>query len=327
MFTSTKRVACVLTLALFALGLGRAALSRYQEKEQAIRAACRDQMQKSGLTPAAAKARYPTPEISMASIGCLLPGETAEVVLRGKFAPGTQFVFENDNLEVVKESLTGGEYRATLKAAPGLGPETAAVTAITPVSGISTRMDPAVGIGGRYEWTMNAANGWKVVARSAGNPVCGSGPSSSGGAYELTFFHKDEAAPFEKRNATLHFSLYDQNNYSFSIDSQNTMGGLPGGDPQQMQALVQKMMDPNLSIEQREQLMQRMAKMQEQVQANMQKMLDPANMKKMQEAQLQFGCQRIQLQMQGGGLTGEMRCAEAVGTRLGLTGTVKFLGR
>ena len=203
---SAKRVAYVAVAALAALGLCRAVVFRFQEKENAIRQANKAQMQKLGLTPAAAKAKYPTPEIGLVSSACLLPGGTGEVVVKGKFVPDTKFIFQNDSLEVVKESLTAGEYRATLKVAPGIGPQTAALVAISPVSGITTRQDRVAVVGGKYEWTMESANGWKIVARSAGNRPCG-GTAPADDPYEVLFYRKGEASPFEKRAATLYHSL------------------------------------------------------------------------------------------------------------------------
>ncbi|MCL4402691.1 MAG: hypothetical protein M1436_08530 [Acidobacteria bacterium] len=313
----------IVALGLVGLGLCRAALSRYRQKEDAIRAACRQELQKLGLTRDAAKARYFTPEISMASTGCLLPGSVGDAVVRGKFAPGTQFVFENDNLEVVKETLSGNEYHATLKAAPGIGPETAAVTAITPVTGLTARTDRAARVGGKYEWTMNAENGWKIVARSPANKVCG-GQSSGEDSYEMAFYRANEASPFEKRGASLYFNLYDRSNYRFTVSQQSAQAQ---GGMQEFAALMQKMTDPSLSSEQRERLMKDLQKMQGQMQANLARMADPANIQKMQQQQQQFGCDSISLEQQGQNLTGEMRCSETVGRRVKLTGTLKFLGR
>jgi hypothetical protein len=42
---------------------------------------------------------------------------------------------------------------------------------------------------------------------------------------------------------------------------------------------------------------------------------------------LEFGCERFSVGIQGGNLNGEMRCAQKVGTKIALTGTVKVLGR
>ena len=137
------------------------------------------------------------PEIGLVSSACLLPGGTGEVVVKGKFVPDTRFIFQNDSLEVVKESLTAGEYRATLKVAPGIGPQTAALMAISPVSGISTRKERAAVVGGKYEWIMESANGWKIVARSAGDRPCGS-TAPAEDPYEVLFYRKGEASPLEQ---------------------------------------------------------------------------------------------------------------------------------
>ena len=132
MTITTRRIAYAGVMVLAAMAISRATQFRFQEQEQAFRRACSDQLKKLGITRGAAKAKYPTPEILMVSGGCLAPGATGEVAVKGRFAPDTKFIFENDNVEVVKESLAASEYRATLKIAPDIGPQTASVMAITP---------------------------------------------------------------------------------------------------------------------------------------------------------------------------------------------------
>ncbi len=320
---SAKRVAYMAVAALAALGLCRAVAFRFQEKENAFRQANQAEMKKLGLTPAAAKARYPTPEISLVSGGCLLPGGAGEVVVKGKFVPGTKFIFQNDSLEVVKESLAGGEYRATLRAAAGIGPQTAALMAISPVSGITTRHDRAAVVGGRYEWTMEAANGWKIVARSAGEKACGA-PGPADDPYEVLFYRKGEANPFEKRAATLYSSIWEKTNHRFRIDQQDPELAAPG---EEMKVLAQKMSDPKITPAQRDEVMKQFQKAQERMMAEAKKMTDPAYRQQLEARKQQFGCETIELAAAGGTFTGRMRCAQAVGTQIALTGAMKLLGR
>ncbi len=322
--TMIKRILCACVVLLFALGLCRAAKFRFQEKEAAAFKEAGEQLAKLGITRTAAKAKYPTPEIRMTSKACLMPGESGEVVVTGKFAPGSHFFFESDNLEVVKENLAGGEYRATLKATAGIGPQGAALLVVTPVTGLTARQDNAVLVAGRYEWTMNAANGWRVVARSPAGNSC---DATAGRPYDVQFYRNGEPAPFEKRTATLYYSIYEQTGYSFSLSQEdpNAFG------MQDMTTLMQKLGDPKLPAAQREALMKDLQKMQTTMQATMQanlaKMSDPANIARAQQKLLDFGCERISVGMQGGSLNGEMRCSEKVGKKIALTGTVKFLGR
>jgi hypothetical protein len=323
MTESTRRVMCIGVLALAGLAALRAVTFRYQEKERAIRNACQGQLQALGVSRDAAKAKYPTPEIHMVSSGCLLPGSTGEVVVKGKFHPDTKFIFENDNVEVVRESMAAGAYHATIRIAPGIGPQTASITGITPATCLSVRSPDAIVIGGRYEWTMNAANGWKIVARSPAGQPC-EGKASAGIPYELSFYRNGESAPFEKRQAKLTYSMWDSQNYQFSISQEDP--GLNAG-MQDFQTMMQKMADPNLSDAQRDALMKRLEQMQTQMQANMQRMTDPAYQKAQEAKRLEFGCERIGLQVQGNSFTGEMRCAEKAGARIALTGTMAPLGR
>ena len=315
----TKRILCAGVVLLFALGLCRAAKFRFQDKEEAIRKQAREQLAALGITRDAAKAKYPTPEIRMTTKACMLPGGTGEVVVTGKFPTGSSFVFENDNVEVVKENATATEYRATLKAATGIGPQTANLLVITPVTAITARQDSAAVVAGRYEWTMNAANGWRVVAQSKPGDSC----AASGQAYDVQFYRKGETASFERLTATLNYSIYEQTGYNFSL----TPRGPGGVDMEAFGTLMKQLSDPKITPVQRELLMKRLERAQTIMQADMAKMSDPANIAKAQQAALEFGCERISVGMQGASLNGTMRCAEKVGTRIALTGDVKLIGR
>lgn len=316
-----KRALCMGVLALFCFGLCRAALFRFREKEDAIRQACRAELQKMGASAGNLRAKYPTPEIHMVSGGCLVPGQAAEVVVKGTFAPGTKFVFENDNLAVVKESLVGNEYRATLKVAPGIGPQNAALTAISPGTCVSARKDNAVVIRAKLEWAMEVANGWKLVARPVATKACGES-FGSGDPYEMLFYRKGEANPFEKLRADLFFSMYESTNYRFTISQQDPV--MQGG-AEDAQALMQKMMDPKLTDAQREQVIKQVRDAQVQMQANMKKMLDPSYAKGVEAKRQEFGCERIELKLDGSAFHGNMRCSQKVGMRLDVTGAIRAL--
>lgn len=321
MSLTRKRMLCAGIGLLFALGLCRAAMFRYQDREEAIRKAAAAQLTGLGITRDAAKAKYPTPEIAMVTAPCLGPGDTGEAVVRGKFPPGTQFVFENDNLEVVKENLAGGEYHATLKAAAGVGPQTAAVRAFSPVTAITAYHERAAAIGGRYQWDMDAANSWRVVARPQAGNACGE--ESGGQAYDVSFFKKGEADPFEKRTATLYYNAFGRENYAFTISQQDPNQGGMGG----YMALMKKLGDPSLTPAQREAAMKDLEKMQGQLAAAMQKMSSPAGIAEAQQKAAEFGCEHISLEMQAGALKGQMRCADKVGRQIEITGSMKFLGK
>jgi len=309
------RIVFAAVVVLLGFSLVRAANFRFREKQDAIMKACRDQLRTGGQTAAAMKAKFPTPEIGLVTPACVLPGATGEVSIKGKFAPGTQFVFENDNIEVVKENLTAGEYRATVKAAPGIGPQSAGVRALTPGSCTQMQQSNAVVVGGRYEWTMTSANGWKIIARAQGQPC---ERRSGDPAYEVSFYRNGESNPFEKRSATLYYSMYEKTNYSFNI-SREDPSAKAGADA--YTALMQRFTDPKLTEAQRDALMKQLQQMATQMQADMQKQMDPAYQKQLQEKQLQFGCEGIALDVAGSNYTGSMRCAQKVGTNIAVTGT------
>ncbi len=323
--THWRRVAGSAVLVMLAIALCRAATFQFNQAERAFREAASKELARLGIARNAAKAKYPTPYITSVSPTCILPGGTGEVVVRGKFAPGSKFFFENDNLRILKESLTGGEYRATLKAASGIGPQTANLMVLTPVTAISAQHFEAVTVGGRYEWIIDTANGWRVVARSTGAQPCVA-DSAEGSKYEIQFYRAGQRTPFEKMSATLAYSMWEEHNYRFSIrgDDSSTQGSM-----QEMSALMKKISDPNLPDAERERLMARIGKMQDEAVAVMTKAADPAYIKQQQEKHEQFGCESIELQVPAGGsgFSGRMRCAEKVGTDLKLTGYMRPLAR
>jgi hypothetical protein len=321
---TTKRWAWAGVALLCGLGMIRAAAYKFREKQQAFQTQCSDQVKSMGGNRGALKAKYPTPEISLVASGCLLPGGTTEVVVKGKFPPGTGFFFENDNLSVVKESLVGNEYRATVKAADGVGPMDATLTVLSPVTCINARKDRAVVVGGKYEWSLTAANGWRVVLASPAGQACGPATGNNDMHYDVAFFKPGESAPFEKRQATLSYSLYDSSNYRFNIQA----GGPAAGSAQeQVMALMQKMQDPKTTPAQQQQIMNEMQNLQQKMLSEVKQMTDPSYIKQAQEKQLSFGCEAIELAGQGGSYSGNMRCSEKVGRRIAVNGTMKALGR
>jgi hypothetical protein len=323
MTTVFHRAACGAVLVLAALGLARAARFQFQEKEEALLAASRAQLQKLGITRDEAKKKYPTPEIHMVSSDCLLPGTTGDVVVKGKFAPGTKFVFENDNINVTKEGLTSTEYRATVQVAAGTGPQPVPVWAMSNVSGIVARQSNGFRIGGRFEWSIEAANGWKIVAAAPAGRACG-GPANGDDQYTMSFYQKGANTPFEKRRASLDYSPYDAPNYRFDVSADD---GAASAGLEDMTALMQKLADPNLSDAQRDQLMKRVEAAQEQAQKNLAKMADPDYAKQLEAKRQQFGCKEVDLAVEGSSFTGELRCAPAVGEHIAVTGTLKLLGK
>jgi hypothetical protein len=302
-------------------GVTHAALGKYQQKEQAIRDACRVAREK--LTPQEQKQiQCDTPEIRLTSPVTVNPGETKEVVITGKFPAGTSFVFHSDSVEVLKESSNANSYRATIKVAPGGGPENLSITAILPVCCKTAYQSNGVVITGNYEWELKAANGWTVKAHSKA-PAPG-GRQTGELAYLLEFFRGSETAPFEKRSATLHPEQSTPPGYHFSISKQDESSM---NFQQQMQTIAQQMQNPNLSDADREKLMKKMEEMIGSMTRDAQKMSNPAYIKQLQAKELEFGCTAINLRLQNGAATGNMLCSEKVGRNIALTGTMKYLGK
>jgi hypothetical protein len=320
--SSLRLFAFVAALSLLIVGLVRADLFRFQAQENTLRDASQKEREKLGITDAnALKAKYPTPEIQLISGRCLSPGGTGEVVVQGKFAPGTKFVFENDQIEVLTENLGSNTYRATLKAAAGIGPESAAIWAITPVSGIVQRKESAVIVGGRFEWNLKAQNGWRIIARTTEDQRCVNQSRQGENRYEMLFYKGEEKTPFEKRRASLLFSVHSSTPYRFSIDEGDTA---VNDSTAEISRLVQKMSDPGLSDSDREKLMKQLEVFQTQMQAQMAKMTDPSYYKKQEQLKMEFGCGSMDLSLKSGNAQGQLHCSDKVGRNLPVNGTVSM---
>jgi hypothetical protein len=302
-------------------GVTHAALNKYQEKERAIRDACKIAREK--LTPQEQKQlQCSTPEIRLVSPVVIKPGETMEVAIAGKFPAGTNFVFNSDSVEVIKEAANANSYRATVKVIPGVGPGEVSLAALTPVCCKSAYQSRALVITGNFEWELKGSNGWTVRAKSK---ISSPGEKPSGElAYSLEFFRGSDAAPFEKRAATLYPEASTPPRYRFSISNQDESAM---NAQQQMQAIGKQMQNPNTSDADREKLMKKMQDMIAQMTKDAQKMSDPAYLKQMQAKEQEFGCTAINLQLQNGAATGNMLCGEKVGRSITITGAMKYLDK
>ncbi len=311
-----KRVVSIFVLVLLGLAVGRAATRRYQEREDAFRKECQEARERSGLSADDLQKKYPSPTIRLLSAASVPPGATADVVATGTFAAGARFFVENDSFEVLKEGVTGNQYRATVKAAPGIGPEDASLAVINPVTAQMARIERAVRVAGRFEWTMQASNGWKVVAGP--RTVA---PGAAANEYDLSFFRPGETAAFRKVQGRLAFLRANQRNFNFDLEDSTPA---PAG-VEAMQALALKMADPKLTPAEQEKLLAQLEKAQQELTAMVTKMTDPAYIKKQEQERerlrQEFGCTSLEITAEGGKVSGEMSCAEKVGRRLTLTGT------
>lgn len=322
-----RKLSLAAALVLAVLGIVRASLEKFDQQRQAIYVAAQAEQKRLGITNRATLgSQYPTPEIALAApawgSACVVPGETVQIVIKGKFKPGTKFLLQSDRLEILTEDVTPTEYRATVKVPADIGPEVADLHAFAPVSAFHSAIEHAIVVTGRYEWHMNVSNGWRIIARLLEDTRC---KSASGGSmkYQLDFFKGAETTPFEKRTATLYYDPYSNENYHFDIDEADATSGVQA----EMQEIAKKFQDPKLTPAQMEKLTARIEVLQTQLMAELQKQADPAYQKQLEQKKQEFGCEDIYLKLVGVQFTGHMRCSEKVGQDLKVTGTLKFLGR
>jgi hypothetical protein len=319
----------VVTAAVLVFGIARAANSHYAERRSAFFQAQEAERKRLGLTDwGQVKAKYPTPEITLCHAAHVVPGGSADVSLRGKFVPGSKFLFENDAVEVVKENATTTEYHATVRVPAGVGPSYSPLHVFSAVSGIEASPPcQAVYIGGKYEWDFTAQNGWQIKLRPKGDPFPKEG--SEAALYTAEFYRGNESKPFEVRDLNLGLGgpLYGSN-YSGGLQqaegSQAGQGGQP--DAGNMEQLMKKAFDPNTSPEEREKLMQKVAEAQ---QAMVSKMSDMKAIQQQQQEQMrseaEFGCKNMNFNDTVDSVEGQISCGQKVGT-IRIKGTRRFVG-
>jgi hypothetical protein len=317
--SSLRNISLCVTLVLLALGVTRASLNRFREKRRAIISEAAEERNRLGIKdPEVLYAKGPTPEIGLVSRACLTPGNTGELVVKGKFVPGTRFLIQSDQIEVIKESVTNTEYRATLKAAAGMGPEEAAVEAFSPISAAYARSNKAVVVTGKYDWDLKTDNGWRITAKFLADNRCTARDAGGEMKYAVEFFRGTETTAFEKRDAILFFSPYETTQYRFTVNEEV----LEGNPQDAMKQLFEKMNDPNLSADERDRLMKKMQSMSEKLQAEMRKMADPNHLKQVEAKRAEFGCESLILELNGAQVKGHVACGQKVGRRA-VTGTLK----
>ena len=321
-----SRWSAVVLSALVIFGIARAANSHYMERRSAFYESQVAERKRLGLTDwGQVKAKYPTPEITLCRAAHVAPGTTAEVTVRGKFVPGSKFLFENDVVEVVKESATATEYHATVRVPAGVGPGYSPLHVLAAVSAIEASPPcPAVYIGGKYEWEFTAQNGWRIKLHPKGDSFPKDGMEST--PYTAEFYRGNETKPFEVREFGLGIvgPLYG-NSYSGGFaEASNQSGAMPD-----MEQIMKKLSDPNLNPEERDRLTQQMMEAQVKAMEAQQKMMDPANMMKAQQQQqqkdAQFGCKNMHFNDGTDSVEGQISCGQKIGT-ISIKGTRRFVG-
>lgn len=310
----------VLVLFVIVAGLVRASLDGFNAKREAIVSACQAERNRLGIkSDNLLYSKYPTPEITLITTACIPAGGSGELVVKGKFVPGSKALLQSDLLEVVKEALTATEYRATIKAPAGIGPEIADLWVFSPVSAASARGEKAAVVTGKFEWELQSANGWRIKAHPGLDTRCK--PRERGSiAYTVEFFKGAETVPFQKREAELFFSPYSRNPYSLRVAQERA-----GADFEtQMQALTKKMTDPSLSDAEQEKVMAQFQELSEKMSA---KFTDMAAMQKeaaqIEQRRKEFGCETLEFRIEAGSqVKGEMQCGQLVGRGIQLNGAV-----
>ena len=150
----------ILTSAL--LLFAAAATQTYEGRESALRERADVERKKLGLDADRGKlfAQYPTPEVTFLDQAPRLAcGGTGTVSVAGKFAKGTAFLLNDDEVEVLEEKVTATGWQAKVRVAKAALPADVDLHALAPVSS-AERDGRLLQIRGRYELDLKFEDGW-----------------------------------------------------------------------------------------------------------------------------------------------------------------------
>ena len=332
-------------IALLGWGMVRASSNKYADQRQSIYNRCGQERERLHLSDTELRQKYPTPEISLIRAVKVAPGGIAEVVVKGNFQPGTTFLFDNDRVQVVKEALTGSEYHATIKVSSNPLPDYANVYSFQPVRCLTTSA-LAIRIDGKFEWDLNADNGWRIKLESIPDPSAQ--PDRTASLYRGEFYRPGEAKPFQVRNVDLGcredecHGVVGEGTEDAALKQKATQAYMnrSGPDQQQSQTRVKQLQDEmaqltakmkdyaKLSPSEQKTLMARMQEISNEMKDAMTPKAVAEAQQQIEKNQQEFGCAGMSLMLRNGALTGTVACGQNVGKqgRLSLTGNVKYLG-
>ena len=322
----TRVATVVLALALVA-GLVRAASTnkKYTEALGALRKQWAAEQQKRGLDPLDTKSRAklyeanPSPEVKLCRVVDVQPDGSAVVQISGRFPEGTAFLADNDAVDLVNPTVANGQFKATVKVAPGQGPGFVSIHAYAPVSGAHAQCT-AVFVNTLYTYDLRAGNGWTIKVAPEGKAYTRKDTNASV-PYHVTFYKGAESKPFETMSGT--FSLSP--GYGPGADMSVSLNPAGSGAMGELMKIQQKMQDPEafmkMSDKERDEVMARMEALTEKMMKEQQAAIaDPAAMQRRED---EFGCRHMTLTTSADGTaSGSMSCGKNVGS-LKLTGSAR----
>ena len=293
--------------------------SRYDTEVQRLRQQWRTQQEAEGLSGSAQRkalyGKYPTPELRLAKVVSVAPGQSAKLSVSGTFPANTTFVMENDQVTLAEPVASATGFSATVTTAADAVPGFGRLFAYAPVSGAYTSV-AAVFVGTPPSYALTASNGWTVKLQ-AKEKAFTLADSNATAAYVADFYKPGETTPFDSASGT------------WTIESRRptdqlsmSLGAGESGAMAELNALQKQMGDVQafmkMSDAKRDAFMDKLTTLTERVMQEQQAMVaDPAEMQRKQDA---FGCSYLTLTLQGPSVTGSVSCGKDVG-RLDLTGT------
>lgn len=302
--------ATLLVVALIVPGVV-ASTKRFQERRSELDRQQRAEQQAEGMAGnyRALYTKYPTPEIGLAKIQTLQPGQSAKVSLPGKYAPGTVFLTEHDGVDVGDESAGATSYSASLAAAADAVPGFVRIHAFAPVSGANNSAAVAF-IGPVRSYEFATRDGWTVKMTPQAK-VFEVDASDASLPYEVAFFRAGNATPVETMSGLMRFEASRRPGENVFINLQRGQGATAAAEFEKM---MKTMGDPQgmakMSPRQQEAFMNKLEKVTE---AMMAEQTSPDFQARQQEWQNEFGCSGMNIWF-AEKVTASVSCGQKVGT-------------
>lgn len=313
-WTGSVLVAAVVVASGGALLRAANLTTKYEAELRRLRGEWRAAQQSEGLDPnrgrKALYSKYPTPEITLVKPVVIAPGAAAPIAVSGRFAPGTTFLIDHDQVTLTAPVATATKYSARASVDAEALPGFARVFAYAPVSGAWSQAGVVL-IGSAPTLSLTASNGWTIRLTPAAKAWTVNGGDATL-AYKAEYGKPGGTAPFETVTGTL--SLSDDTppgtSYTFSMQP-----GVSGTALQEYQQLMAKMADPAAFMKMSAKERAAFEKTMEEVGDRMTKEMEAmsANPAAAQEKQAQFGCGTINVTITGRQATGNVGCGQRVG--------------
>jgi hypothetical protein len=305
-------VAALLVVALAAPTVV-ASTKKFQQRRSELASQLRAAQQAEGLTGSANTRalyqKYPTPEIGLAKIQTIQPGQSVKVSLPGKYAAGTAFLTEHDGVDVGDESAGATAYSASLAVAADAAPGFVRIHAFAPVSGANDSAAVAF-IGPVRSYEFATRDGWTVTMTPQARAY-EVDKSDASLPYQVQFFRAGSSTPVETMSGLMRFEASRRPGESVFINLQRGQGATAAAEFEKMMKVMgDQQAFMKMSPREQEAFMNKLEQVTE---AMMAEQMSADHQARQQEWQNEFGCSGMNVFFSDK-VTASVSCGAKLGT-------------